>query len=203
MAAIKHIVLDVGRVLIHWDPEIPYKRLIPDAAERQYFLSEICSPAWNLEQDRGRSFAEAEQVLVAEHPVYEPLIRAYRAHWMEMIPNPILGSMEIMAELIDGGADVTLLTNFSQETFPLAQTRFPTLSRARGVTVSGEIGLLKPDLEIYRHHHESFGLDPAATIFFDDSPKNVEGAQAAGWQSFLFTSSEQMRQDLQGLGVKI
>jgi 2-haloacid dehalogenase len=200
---IKHIVFDVGRVLIQWDSEIPFRRLIPDDGQREMFLRDICSPAWNLEQDRGRSFAEAEEVLIAEHPGWAGLIRAFRAHWMEMIPGSIPGSFDILSQLVDDGQDVTLLTNFSQETFPLACKRFPELTRPRGVTVSGEIKLVKPDVEIYNHHRDSFDLDPAATVFFDDSPQNVEGAQVAGWHARLFTSSAQMKTDLTELGVAL
>ena len=89
MSEIRHVVFDIGNVLLRWDPEIPYRRLIPDDAERARFLAEVCSPAWNLEQDRGRSWREAEDVLIAEHPEHEALIRAFRHHWPEMIPGQI------------------------------------------------------------------------------------------------------------------
>ena len=67
MIKIKHIVFDVGRVLIQWDPEIPFKHLIPDHKKRDWFLSEVCTGAWNVEQDRGRSWREAEDVLIAQY----------------------------------------------------------------------------------------------------------------------------------------
>ncbi|MEM1377321.1 MAG: HAD family phosphatase, partial [Pseudomonadota bacterium] len=51
---IRHIVFDIGQVLIHYDPERPFKRLIPDAAKRAWFMENVCTSAWNIEQDRGR-----------------------------------------------------------------------------------------------------------------------------------------------------
>ena len=54
MTKIEHIVFDIGKVLIHYDPHIPYSRLIPDADERQWFFDNVCTQDWNLEQDRGR-----------------------------------------------------------------------------------------------------------------------------------------------------
>ena len=84
---IDHVVFDIGRVLIHWDPEAPYRDLIPDEAERTHFLAEICNSAWNLEQDRGRPWAEAEEALIAEHPGKAELIRGYRRHWRTMVPH--------------------------------------------------------------------------------------------------------------------
>jgi len=199
----RHIVLDIGRVLLVWDPEIPYRRLIPDEAERRRFLAEVCSPQWNQEQDAGRSFAEGEAELIARFPEHEALIRAFRVHWPEMVPEEMPGTPEIMEALIAAGHDVTLLTNFSTETWPIAVERYPILSRARGVTVSGALGVAKPDRAIYDHHAATFGLDPAATVFFDDSAKNVAGAEAAGWTARLFTDAERMRADLEALGVRL
>ena len=102
-----------------------------------------------------------------------------------MVPHAYEESVAAFRRLIAEGRDVTLLTNFSDETYALARRLFPFLDEARGVTVSGAIGLIKPDRAIYDHHTRGFGLDPARTVFFDDSAKNVEGARAAGWQAEL------------------
>ncbi len=69
--------------------------------------------------------------------------------------------------------------------------------------MSGDIGLIKPDVAIYRTHAESFGLDPASTIFIDDTLVNVEGAKAAGWKAVRFTGAEQLRSDLAVYGIKV
>lgn len=78
---------------------------------------------------------------------------------------------------------------------------FPFLNLPRGVTVSGEVGLIKPDVRIYERHAADFGLDPAASLFIDDSEKNVEGAKAAGWQAVHFTGAEKLRADLREHGL--
>ena len=67
--------------------------------------------------------------------------------------------------------------------------------------MSGDVKLIKPDRAIYDLHAESFGLDPASSLFIDDSPKNVEGAKAAGWQAVLFTDTETLKRDLGRIGV--
>jgi 2-haloacid dehalogenase len=201
MSEIRHIVFDLGQVLIRWEPERPYRRLIPDAAARRKFLSEVCTPAWNLEQDRGRSWQDAEAALIAEHPDEAELIRAFRRNWNEMVPDAIPGTAAIVDELIDGGADVTALTNFAADTYLVAESRFPVFKRFRGVTVSGRVGLVKPDPAIYRHHAAAFGLEPARTLFFDDSAANVDAARTVGWNAELFTGADRMRQDLARYGV--
>jgi 2-haloacid dehalogenase len=96
MSEIRHVVFDLGQVLIRWDPEAPYRRLIPDADERRRFLAEVITHEWNLEQDRGRSWADAEAALIAEHPQHADLIRAFRANWWEMVPGQIDETVSIV-----------------------------------------------------------------------------------------------------------
>ncbi|WP_111564361.1 HAD family hydrolase [Rhizobium sp.] len=200
---IDHIVFDIGKVLIHYDPNIPFSRIIPDATERQWFFDNVCTHDWNIEQDRGRTWADAEALLIDKHPDREEHIRAFRKHWHEMVSHSYDDSVAIMEGLIAEGRDVTMLTNFASDTFREAQVRFPFLTKPRGVTVSGDIGLIKPDIAIYEAHTESFGLNPATTIFIDDSAPNIEGAKKAGWDAVLFTGAEQLRADLAERGVRV
>ncbi|MBX9464524.1 MAG: HAD family phosphatase [Aquamicrobium sp.] len=201
MIQIDHIVFDIGKVLIHYDPDLPFSRLIPDEAERRWFFDNVCTSDWNIEQDRGRTWREAEALLIAEHPTHEENIRNFRRHWHEMVPHAYDGSVAIMEGLIAHGRDVTMLTNFAADTFTEARGLFPFLEKPRGVTVSGEVGLIKPDERIYNLHAETFGLTPATTLFIDDSAKNVEGAKAAGWNAVLFTGAERLAEDLRDHGV--
>ena len=201
--SIDHIVFDIGKVLIHYDPNLPFSRIIPDAEERRWFFENVCTHEWNLEQDRGRDWAVAEAELIARHPEREEQIRAFRKHWPEMVPHAYDGSVKILEKLIADGRDVTMLTNFAADTFVEARKMFPFLDKPRGVTVSGEIFLIKPDVDIYHTHANNFGLDPAHTLFIDDAPANVEGAKAAGWQAVHFVSAEKLRADLEGFGISV
>lgn len=198
---VRHIVFDIGKVLVHYDPHLVFAELIPDRTERDWFFANVCTHDWNIEQDRGRSWAEAEAFAIALHPTHEANIRAFRARWHEMVPYAYADSVAVMEQLIAAGWDVTMLTNFAADTFAEAKQRFPFLARPRGVTVSGEIGVIKPDPEIYRIHAENFGLEPAATLFIDDSPANVAGAKAAGWQAVLFEGTEKLKRDLADRGI--
>ena len=202
-ATIEHIVFDIGKVLIHYDPHIPYSRIIPDEAERNWFFENVCTHEWNLEQDRGRQWAEAEALLLETYPEREDHIRAFRKHWHEMVSHAYDGSVAIMEALINQGRDVTMLTNFAADTFIEARRIFPFLNKPRGVTVSGEIGIIKPDVAIYEKHARDFGLVPEATIFIDDSLANVEGARAAGWQAVQFLDADKLRKDLLAHGVDL
>ncbi len=188
---IKHIVFDIGKVLVHWDPEIPYRRLIPDDEQRKWFFSTVCTSEWNLEQDRGRSWSDGEDELIEKFPEHGELIRAFRQNWIETIPHSYEGTVAIMERLIAGGHDVTLLTNFNQDTYIECTEKFPFLNSPRGVTVSGNVGLVKPDAKLYQLHVKSFDLDNDAVLFFDDSAANIAGARDVGWyaEKYIDTKS--------------
>lgn len=203
MTDIRHIVFDIGKVLIHYDPELPYRDLIPDDAERRWFLDTVTTGDWNIEQDRGRSWDDAEAMLITDFPEHEGNIRAFRRHWHKMVPHAYDDSVAILEALIADGRDVTMLTNFAADTFAEAQERFDFLKKPRGVTVSGHHKLIKPDVAIYDLHARTFRLEPAATLFIDDSAKNVEGAKAAGWQAVQFVDAGTLENDLSRFGIAV
>lgn len=59
------------------------------------------------------------------------------------------------------------------------------------VTFSCELGMIKPEREIYEHALRGLGVEPAQALFIDDREENIEGARAAGLQAELFTTWEE------------
>ena len=125
---IRHIVFDIGNVLIGWEMERGFIDQIRDEGERRWFLANVCTPAWNVEQDRGRDWREAEDLLIAQFPQHSDNIRSFRLNWEKMITGEISGSVEILESLVDKGHDVTMLTNFASDTFEIAKARFGFLA---------------------------------------------------------------------------
>jgi 2-haloacid dehalogenase len=144
-AAREIVVFDLGGVLIDWDPRHLYRKLFAgNEVAMEHFLASVCTHEWNCGQDAGRTFAEGTRLLKAEHPDKAELIDAYCARFDEMMPGPIAGSVEILADLKSLGAPLYCLTNFSAETYPPTFERFEFLRWFRGVLVSGEVGIIKP-----------------------------------------------------------
>jgi len=52
---------------------------------------------------------------------------------------------------------------------------------------SHELGMRKPNQDIFQHVLSDNGLDPASTLFIDDSPQHVEGARKLGIKAFHLT----------------
>lgn len=191
-----NVVFDLGMVLIEWDPRHLYRKVFDDPERMEWFLAEVCHGAWNLEQDRGRDWQEAIDEAIARHPDLAREIRLYRERWMEMVPGAIEGSVRILEELDAKGTPLYAITNWNQETFRETRQRFAFLDRFRDIVVSGDEGLIKPDPAIFALLCERNGLDPKKCLFIDDSAKNVNGAEAVGWQAHHFMSPDGLRADL-------
>jgi 2-haloacid dehalogenase len=196
------VVFDLGGVLIEWDPRHLYRKLFPgEEPAMERFLAEVCTHDWNRCQDAGRSFAEGARLLKAGHPDKAELIDAYGTRFDEMMLGPIGGAVEILAELRDRDTPLYGLTNFSAETYPSAFERFGFLRWFRGVLVSGEVGIVKPDPRIYELLLERFYLDPRRVIYIDDVEANVAAALPFGIHAIQFITPAALREELVALGL--
>lgn len=204
MPRAKHtaVIFDLGGVLIDWNPRYLYrKRFGGDEAAMEHFLTHVCTPDWNIQQDAGRTFAEASDLLCRSHPQLREHIEAWLPGFDDMMSGVIQGSVDILAELRARGTRVYALTNWSSETFPYALKRFEFLNWFADIAVSGQLKLIKPDPAIYRHLLGRHGLQAEQTIFIDDAPHNVAGGAAVGLHALHFTNPETLRRELVALGM--
>jgi len=195
------VVFDLGGVLIDWNPRYLFRQLFDDEAAMETFLAEVVTPEWNLQQDAGRTWAEAVEVLTKEHPERAELIAAYWHRWQETLGDAIAPTVEILDELRATGVRLLALSNWSAETFPIARPRYPFLEWFEAIVVSGEVKVAKPDPRIFRYLLDEYGLDPSATVFIDDSEANVRAAEALGITGIRFVDGAGLRRALVALGV--
>lgn len=201
---IRAVVFDLGGVLIDWDPRHLYRGLFGgDEVAMGRFLTEICSPAWNAQQDAGRSWHDAVEALAREHPEQRDLILAYDERWPEMLGGPIDGTVLILGELRAAGLGLAVLSNWSAQKFPVARERYEFLGWFETVVISGEVGVSKPDPRIYRHLLERTRFDPASTLFIDDQAANLAVAAELGMTALRFEDPETLRRDLRELGLPV
>ncbi|HNJ48803.1 MAG TPA: HAD family phosphatase [Novosphingobium sp.] len=200
-APVEAVVFDVGKVLIQWDLREIYRDLIPDPAERDWFVAHVVTPEWHFQHDAGRPLAEILPERIALFPEHEALIRRYASHFNESVPGPISGSMELAEELAARGVPLFAITNFGAEFWPDFHTRWPVFRHFRDVVVSGIEKLSKPDPAIYALAARRFGHDPSAMLFIDDNAANVTSARDCGWQVHHFRDAAALRTDLIARGL--
>jgi len=197
----RSVIFDLGGVLIDWNPRHLYRELIGDEAEMERFLAEVCTQEWNERQDEGRPVAVAVAELTARHPERRELIEAFYDRWQDMIAGEIEETVAILAELRLRNHRLYALSNWSAETFPHARARFDFLDWFHGTVISGEVGVKKPDPQIFHILFRRFGIDPELAVFIDDSAPNVAAARRLGLEALHFTSGAALRRDLEHLGL--
>lgn len=202
MNIINTIIFDLGGVLIDWNPDYLYEKIFSDPEQRKWFYENVCTPDWNEEQDAGRSLQKATELLISQFPEHEENIRHYYGRWTEMLKGPIQGTVEVFKELKDSGRyKIYALTNWSQETFPVALERFDFLHWFDGRLVSGEEMTRKPFPDIYEKLIQRFSIDPTKALFTDDNPRNLKPAEEIGMKTIHFINPDQFRIELVKLGL--
>ena len=195
------VVFDVGGVLLDWNPRHLYRKLFANQAEMEWFLAEVCSPAWHAPHDRGFSTAASCAELASGHPELSELIWAWSSRSEEMIGGIDVESVEVLSAVRATGLPCYALTNMEAETYPLRLKRFPFLGWFDGTVVSGREGVAKPEPVIFRRLLDRFGLTPNTTLMIDDTKENLDTAGKLGIQTAVFRSARQLRAELEAVGV--
>ena len=195
------IIFDIGRVLYHWDPRFLYERhLSGDALDA--FLRDVVTTEWHFQHDAGRDFADTSAELIAQHPHHAELIAAWAPDFLDTIPGPVEGMPALVDEVHAAGVPLYALTNFSHEFWPPFRVREAAMfDRFRGILVSGEEKLVKPDPAIYALALNRFGLTAAETVFIDDNAANVAAAAALDIHALHFIDEPTLRRQLTGLDL--
>ena len=200
MTKIKHIIFDLGAVLIDWNPDYVFKDVFKDEEKLAWFYREICTMDWNENQDAGYPLEKATEERVALFPQYEDWIRMYYGRWEEMLGEAIEGTVQLLKQCVDDPElKVVALTNWSAETFPIALKKFDFLQWFEGIVVSGEEMTRKPFPEIYHTTLKRFNLKAEESLFIDDNIRNIEAARALNINCIHFISPDQLKQELQKL----
>lgn len=197
MTHIKNIIFDLGGVLIDWNPEYLFSKAISDPKERKFFLENVCPMEWNENQDAGYPLAQATADRIVLYPAYQEWIGLYYGRWEEMLGGAIPGTVSLLEQFVQHpDFKVVALTNWSAETFPVAQERFEFLQWFEGILVSGKEKIRKPFPEIYRLCLDRFGLVAEESLFIDDNLKNIKAAEALGIECIHFQSPAQLKKAL-------
>lgn len=192
-------IFDLGGVVLSWDPVRAFKAEV-DLDQARQLMADVDFSTWNHRNDAGRRFAEGEAEVADSWPQYAEAITAYRRHFDRTLTGPVPGTSAVVAELARAGVRLLGLTNWSDETFPLAQRRFGILRRLEAIVVSGQEKIAKPDPRLYRLLLDRYAVDVASAVFVDDNPANCAAAADLGLTAIAFHDASSLRRRLVELG---
>jgi putative hydrolase of the HAD superfamily len=205
VTAIRNVVFDIGNVVTRWHPlgivEAAFGLAGDEADARRRALfadTEIWRALNRGEHTEGGAkdaYVAAGLLTPAEADrLFEAIYASF--HVLE-------GTPPLMLQLKEAGYHLFALTDNVREIVSHYAEVHDWWALFEGVTNSAEVGVLKPDPAIYRHLLETNGLEAGESVFLDDMPGNVAGAQAMGMHAFVFTDAAQAARDLRSIGVRI
>ncbi len=201
---IRHVVFDVGNVLVPWDPAgIEVRALGAERVAAPDFEPPFRGNAIWLSVNRGElTLAEAKRRYIAEH--------GFTADDMDSLYHALFDSFPIKADTLALMHD---LRRAQYRLFAITDNVHEIVAHLKEIhdfwalfetaAVSAEVGVLKPDPRIYRWLLETARIEADECIFLDDVERNVDGAKAVGMEAFVFTDAFNARRDLRSVGVEI
>ncbi|MBR5059133.1 MAG: HAD family phosphatase [Clostridiales bacterium] len=183
---IKNVVLDMGNVLLDYNPDFVLNQFCSSEEEKAVIRKELFDgPEWQL-GDRGdiKDKDRFDLVKVRVPEKYHEALRNCCDRW-DICMNPLEGAREFCEHVKKAGLGIYVLSNAS-DLFYTYFPKFLPLDFFNGVFVSSDYLMLKPDLEIYETFLSKYGLNAEECLFVDDRKENVEGASQAGMNTFCF-----------------
>lgn len=204
MPQIDCVVFDIGNVLVRWDPRNLYRRMGYSDADTATILAETRLLEINHRQlDAGAPFQPIIAALANNFPVRAAFIEAFHTRWEEMLGGAIDANVEVLLALRRAGMPVHAISNFSREKFDLARARFPFLDEFDELVLSGDIGMVKPDPDIFVHLVGQRQLNVSSTVFIDDNADNILTARDLGFATIHFSElGTDLAHELIALGLR-
>lgn len=114
--------------------------------------------------------------------------------------TPVEGMQQLIEDLKQAGKKLYLLSNISLG-FAKGYQEVPwiraLLSGFSGLVFSGNLGITKPNRQIFEHLLKEYSLKREECLFIDDRKVNIDGAEAAGIKGYLFDGdAEKLRNHL-------
>lgn len=195
MSGIRNVIMDLGGVMLEWNPDHVLTPFEPQPEPRRRLRTMIFGPDWR-KFDRGQ-LSELELTDRMEQTCGLP-----RSRVLEIIAavrdslHEKTETVQIVRGLHQRGFDIYCLSNMPSPIFAHLRRRHTFWDLFRGIVISGEIQLMKPEPEIYVHLLERFGLNARESVFIDDLQPNIEAARAAGLHAIRFQDAQQCQREL-------
>lgn len=183
---IRQIVLDMGNVLLDYNPKAVLDAFCSTDEEKEVIYRELFQgPEWvqgdlGWIKDKGRYELVKARVPEKMHPA----LKRCANEW-DFCMKPLPGAKDFCSYARKKGYGLYVLSNASDafyEYFP----NFAPLEDFDGIVVSCDLHVIKPDIRIYQHLLNAFHLIPEECLFIDDRKENVSGARAARMQGEVF-----------------
>ena len=199
---IRDIVFDFGGVLVQYDFQGFFARLLGSEDQARQFMSQVLTEENNGRLDKAdKPFDQYMSEWKQQWPHFAHAIDLLDKRYTDIFTAEMPGIVCLMEQLKAKGYRLLGLSNWSTKVFDVMR-KFPKpFALLDGSLISYQVHLLKPNEAIYEAFCHKFGAKPDECLFIDDKPENIMGAKRAGWKGMVFASAIQWRSNLQEEGI--
>jgi putative hydrolase of the HAD superfamily len=192
----RNVIFDLGGVLLDWNPGWILSQFYPDHATQQLMREAIFGHADSVAFDRGEISKTAliHRLRQRTGRSRNELRRVLDAAKNSLVEKP--DTVAVLKALHERGVPLYCLSNMPISAFRHVRRRCEFWDLFRGIVVSGEVRMVKPERAIFKHLLLRYGIIAEETIFIDDHAPNIAGARDVGLETILFCDAAQCRRDL-------
>jgi HAD superfamily hydrolase (TIGR01509 family) len=196
---VKNAIFDLGGVVIEWNSDRILEAYYADPDVRAVMKQQMFQhPDW-LELDRGTMH---ESELLARLGVRTGRPAAELSGLFDAVRESLHAKPDTVAlleKLYARGVPLYCLSNISSDIFKYLRERHSFWGVFRGIVISGDLKMIKPEPEIFHFLLQRYGLAAAETVFVDDNAPNIEAARALGIQTVWFKNARQCEMEIEEL----
>ena len=198
---IKNVVFDVGNVIVRWAPLEIIRLTFGDMNALEARAQSIFQTETWTDLNKGL-ITEAEAKMIYQNSLGLTTLECERLfYYVKQTQILLFGTVDLIERLKASGYKVYALTDNVHEIVAYLQASYSFWSLFDGATVSADVGVLKPQPEIYQTLLKQYDIQASETVFIDDMPHNVEGAQAVGISAIQFENAGQCERLLKDFGL--
>lgn len=201
--SIKHIVFDVGNVIVRWDPHYIVSQAFPEHPNHLTLAHTLFKSETWLALNKG-FITEAEAIEnFATYVDYDLNALTAMIEIARHSLTPIEGTAELIRTLNEQQLGLYALTDNTHAFMKHLKSQYDIWPMFKGIVVSAEEGVLKPSEEIFNILLSRYALQAAEAVFIDDVEHNVRGAEALGFKTIQFKDIAQCKEELKKLKILI
>ena len=190
----KNLVFDMGNVLIEWNSEKILQAITDDKKLQNLLRKEVFETGLWVQTDEGVKTREEMIEIVSDRigEEYRNEITQLSRYWYKYV-DVYTKVQDRIIELSKNGYNIYILSNTAYTFYDLVKEGYlPVTSIAKGIVLSCEERVLKPNEKIYNILLERYNLDPHNTMFFDDLSENIWGAARCGINGFVVENESEL-----------
>ncbi len=184
---IKNIIFDFGQVLVRFEPKYMVEQYVSAPSDSALLQSVVFDRLYWDKLDAG-TITDAETIALIKERIPSRLHEVAEKIYYNWIYNiPEIDGMDALVNRVKQALDgkIFLLSNISTY-FAEHKHEIPILRNFENCVFSAVCGHTKPNADMFRYICEKYDLNPEETVFVDDSPKNIKGAEDFGIIGYLF-----------------